>query len=642
MDVSSSSGSGCHTGTPDLPPGLNSRWASLLRTLRVSLQPVISLHSARCVGFEAGVNGFADADDGACLLALLDEAEADGFLLEITVEILRLSLRAFVQSPGWEERKLFVGLDVRALAHAAYLVPVLRSLMQSCGVSCGRVVLELGAHSPVPVCNHALEGLDDIRAVAGQVALSSFGTGSSSFLLLLLANPDYIKIDRFFVTGSLSASRRRIFLGHMVNLAHLLGVRVIACGVGTEQEYLTCRESGLDLVQGPLFDDTGDPLQPDPEAAVSRARGLNARDRRNADSDQVLVQAQITLIPPILQDTPLAEVLERFRTESTHTFFPVVSDDGEPLGLVREQTLKNYVYAPFGKELLSNKGYARQLRDFLWPCPVADIRMSAEKILEIFSADEDSEGIIIAADGHYAGFLSARSLLRLLNEKNLALARDQNPLTRLPGNAVISRYMARVMEEKGSSWTIVYFDFDDFKPFNDTYGFRQGDRAIMLFADLLVRDLRREGVFVGHIGGDDFVAGFHDTDPGVVLEQIRALLVRFRRNVESFYDPQTRRDGHIVARDRSGIERRFSLLSASAAIVHIGCGPGCRSSDHLAEVMTHLKSQAKAAPDRIAVTALCGQGLLSVPRATKPEPVSPEPEARPALLAAGDASAPRC
>ncbi|AMW34704.1 hypothetical protein AY555_05380 [Haematospirillum jordaniae] len=595
--------------------------------MRVALLPVVSLHSARCIGYEAVlVDGSDDTHSMQGLQPLFVQAAAAGVLSDVTAEVFRLALHAFVQCPRWEEHLLFVSMDVRVLGYSDRLARQLGVLMEAYGVDRGRVVLALEAHGPVRVCDEAMEGLNALRAVAGRVAISHFGTGSSGLLLLFLANPDYIQLDRFFITGGLSSSRRRIFLGHMVNLSHLLGVRVMAQGVETEQEYLACREAGLDLVQGPLFGGESDPCcRPDMEQVLSRARDINARDRRRAETDQDLVQARITRIPPIPEDAQLADVLERFRLDSTHTFFPVVSCDGEPLGLVREQTLKNYVYAPYGKELLSNKGYARQLRDFLWPCPVADIRTSAEKILEIFSADEDSEGIIITADGCYAGFLSARSLLRLLNEKNLAVARDQNPLTRLPGNTMINAYMARVMEDSQSSWCIVYFDFDGFKPFNDTYGFRQGDRAIVLFANLLVRDLRRDDVFIGHIGGDDFVAGFRNISPEMVLERVRDLTACFRRDVESFYDPDARRNGYIVASDRNGTRQYFPLLSASAAVVHIPQGAGGRCCDHLAETMARLKSEAKAAPDRIVVACL-GEPVrrASAPPATMPEPVFPE------------------
>lgn len=67
----------------------------------------------------------------------------------------------------------------------------------------------------------------------------------------------------------------------------------------------------------------------------------------------------------------------------------------------------------------------------------------------------------------YAGFLSASSLLKIINEKNIETARDQNPLSGLPGNTVIYEYVSNAMEDL-KSFHFVYFDFDHFKAYNDT------------------------------------------------------------------------------------------------------------------------------------------------------------------------------
>ena len=67
-----------------------------------------------------------------------------------------------------------------------------------------------------------------------------------------------------------------------------------------------------------------------------------------------------------------------------------------------------------------------------------------------------------------------------LSEKNIAIARDQNPLTKLPGNTLITAYISETLNDLENTYVYVYFDFDNFKPFNDSYGFRIGDRAILL------------------------------------------------------------------------------------------------------------------------------------------------------------------
>lgn len=581
---------------------LDRRWAEVVRTVDVALQPVVSIHTGRCAGYEAFLRGF-EALGHPTIAGFFDAAFADDVLPEVEACLFERAIAAFIGLKGADDLKLFLNIDGRTLLQIERLVPWLRRFVDDAGLPEAALVMEVSERQPVHASENALRGLQALRAVAGRIALDDFGTGYSGLPLLYFAQPDYIKINRFFIGDTARDGRKKVFLRHVVNVAHLLGIQVVAEGVETEKEYYTVKDVGCDLVQGFLIQHpSADPGQMALDGQV--VQHLNDNDRRAARSDQRLVSEQIDHIVPIRDDGDLQDVFDRFRTEQTSTFFPVVDRQGMPMGIVREQDLKAYAYSPFGKELLSNRGYGRQLKDFLWKCPVADINTKAEKILEIFSADENSEGILIVEDGRYVGFLSARSLLRILNEKNLALARDMNPLTKLPGNNMINGYLGEAMTDLESAYTIAYIDFDNFKPFNDKYGFRQGDRAIMLFAEILNKDLPRENVFVGHVGGDDFFAGFRNFDFEDSQKLTAHVIERFRAEVESFYDEEARAAGFITAKDREGVERRMPLLSASAALVQVPRGHAPGSIDEISAVIAQMKKEAKRSPTKLAAVSV--------------------------------------
>jgi diguanylate cyclase (GGDEF)-like protein len=329
-------------------------------------------------------------------------------------------------------------------------------------------------------------------------------------------------------------------------------------------------------------------------------RALNDADQRTARGDAALIASQTQALAPITRGTPMAQVFERFRQVKDQTFLPTVDKAGEPVGIIRERDLKEYTYSLYGKDLLSNRALGRTLDGFLVPCPIADVNTKAERILDLFSAAESAECVLITRDSRYIGFLSAASLLKVIGEKNLAMARDQNPLSRLPGNAMINEYIAEALTDPTREAVMVYLDFDHFKPFNDTYGYRQGDRAITLFAELLRKALPQADVFIGHVGGDDFFVGFKDFEPAHVDMLIADLIERFRRDVESFYDEETRRAGHMVARDRDGVERCLPLLTASAAIIEVPRGHATRSADEIAGLIAQYKKEAKRTPGGIA------------------------------------------
>jgi GGDEF domain-containing protein len=155
-------------------------------------------------------------------------------------------------------------------------------------------------------------------------------------------------------------------------------------------------------------------------------------------------------------------------------------------------------------------------------------------------------------------------------------------------------------------YVYVYFDLDHFKAFNDHYGFRQGDRVIVLFSDILKGAAHGRQLFIGHIGGDDFFAGLRAGGGELpsFLSEIRSILDKFSRDVTSFYKPEDRERGSIRARDRSGAEQDIPLLTVSAAVLFVPAGPRRLSLESLGEVIANVKERAKESPDHLALTSL--------------------------------------
>lgn len=146
-------------------------------------------------------------------------------------------------------------------------------------------------------------------------------------------------------------------------------------------------------------------------------------------------------------------------------------------------------------------------------------------------------------------------------------ARQANPLTGLPGNRSIGAALSSLLGGAGGS--AAYVDIEDFKPFNDYYGFARGDAVIRLLGGLLSECL--PGCFVGHVGGDDFVC----SGDGDVLERgLAECREAFRSRVAAFYGERDRSRGGIETLDRNGRFRFFHFLDITAVIVD----PRCASS----------------------------------------------------------------
>jgi diguanylate cyclase (GGDEF)-like protein len=169
--------------------------------------------------------------------------------------------------------------------------------------------------------------------------------------------------------------------------------------------------------------------------------------------------------------------------------------------------------------------------------------------------------------------------------------RSLNPLTGLPGNErILSELSVRLA--RGATFALLYVDLDQFKPFNDHYGFLRGDDALRALATLLQRlvtELGDERSFLGHVGGDDFVVLVHPDRAEATAEEI---CERFDELAPTLYDEVDRRAGSIEVADRRGVVQRYGLLSLSIGIA----ATDRRDFEHpgqMVTVATEMKRYAK-------------------------------------------------
>ncbi|WP_307833718.1 GGDEF domain-containing protein [Azospirillum brasilense] len=581
---------------------LPAQWTELLAGLSVAFQPIVQMRTGRCHGMEALLRGlerspFATPND------LLDAACMQGLLAEVECALHTKAAAAFRKLDNWPGAKLFLNIDARVVGVAGS--PWLPPFALDGGAADPRltVSLEISERRELRPDHSIEQAIDRYRQSGIGVALDDFGVGFAGLRLLYESKPDYLKIDRYFIDGIDQDTRKRAIAHALVGYAHALGILIIAEGVETEKEFYTCRDLGCDFAQGYLIARPSLELTAVPEL-YGIVEELNRQDRRKPNEARLRLSEVIERQPPLAVTSPKTELLEYFRGDNSPSIAPIVDRQQRPLGLIRERDLKRFVYSRFGSELLRNKGLGDTLLDLVVKSPVCDISTPLDQVIEAFSAEEASDGIIIIEGGEYAGFLSSGALIRLVHERNLAMAADQNPLTRLPGNAAIVRHIERALQEQDRGHVLTYLDFDNFKPFNDRFGFRQGDRAILMFSERLKAWASGNGGFAGHIGGDDFFVALSGAADGEALARVADLVAQFRSDAESLYDAEAREAGCFEGKDRYGAVRRFPLLSASGVAVVLAPGPHRLTPDAINTAIAGHKAIAKESPDKLCTVRL--------------------------------------
>jgi len=206
---------------------------------------------------------------------------------------------------------------------------------------------------------------------------------------------------------------------------------------------------------------------------------------------------------------------------------------------------------------------ARRIRSHPVNARVPIIMLTAKSEVE-----DKISGFDAGADDYITKPFGPQELLARVKAKIRRVQVDSSlsPLTRLPGNLAIEAELRRRLESN-ELFAVLYEDLDHFKAFNDVYGFTHGDEAIQMLASITVDVVRRRETvrdFVGHIGGDDFLAV---TEPDRAEEIARHVIDDFDREIRTLYNEKDLRQGYIETRDRRGTLNRFPIMTLSIAIV---------------------------------------------------------------------------
>ncbi len=573
---------------------LNNKWLIFFNDIKFKFKPIVNIHTGATSGIEI-LNIYSKSN-------LFDEAFNDGILFQLELRILREKLKIFKNLKDYKNINFFLSFDVRIFSLNDFNVKDIFKIINSFDMNLSNIYFNF----PNLNCKNSdiYNFIFLFKHYGIKIGIDNFGNGVSDLKLLYDLEADFIRIDEFFINQIDKDFKKKLIVSNLINLAHILGVKVLAKNIQTKKEFLLIKDLNFDFIEGNLITKEVDNiLELKENYEIIRELNVNNLRKKENLTDKKLIKNEIEKILPISIESPIVEVFNSFKKNSDRTFLPVIDLNYEPIGVIREKDLKEYVYSFYGKDLLLNKSIGKSLMDFTSKCSILDINTDIEEILEIFCNDYSSEGIIITKNTKYLGFLSAKALVKILNEKNLNIARNQNPLTKLAGNNLITEFIEKVFKNRENT-ILVYFDFDNFKPYNDKYGFRQGDRMILLFSELMQKEFAKYRSFLGHIGGDDFFIGIKGVKFEDGLSAIINLIEKFTSSARDFYSPEDRENNFVILKDREGNIKKFPLLSASAVVVYIRESSLKCSIEEVSEIIAKLKKPSKNSPTKLALASI--------------------------------------
>ncbi|ADG83164.1 GGDEF domain-containing protein [Thermincola potens] len=562
------------------------------RKIRIVYQPIVNVKTGEIMGYEALTRG----PEGSPLFSPVDlfQAAMDNQLLFALEQICREEALNNIQDLK-SYQQLFLNMNAEVVNDPHFQNGKTKKCVTLRGFKPEQVTFEITERTAITDFDSFCRSLCHYREQGYTIAVDDAGAGYSSLQAIVELRPEYIKLDMSIIRGIHTSLPKQAIVEAMVKLAAAVNAKIIAEGVETREELIALYNLGVHYVQGYYL---ARPSYPAPEITPEAMRliaNLNNTSKRLKQNNQFIglgirIGEIAELTQTIEKETPVSKVEQILHEKNLNGL--VVVENGQPIGLVMKNKLYYRLGTSYGVSLYQNRPVAL-IMDKSPLIVHADMPLEDASQIAMSRDEYNLYDLIIVVDkgGKYAGVVSIMSMLNNITKIRISCAQNSNPLTGLPGNLIIEAKLKALVEENGD-FTVLYADLDNFKAFNDKYGFENGDKAILLTAQILSDSLVRFGSgddFVGHIGGDDFVI---ITKPEYAKNIANYILENFDKNIRNLYDPKDLALGFIEVTNRRGRPEKFPIMSISLAAVN-NTKRKFRNYLEIGEIAAELKRVAK-------------------------------------------------
>ncbi|OEH86649.1 hypothetical protein BHU72_10385 [Desulfuribacillus stibiiarsenatis] len=531
------------------------------KTLESVFQPILSLDSGENYGWEALTRGpqssfFHSPND------LFPFAERVNSLFALETASRELS----IQKIGWMKpnQKLFINVDPSVIKDSQFHQGVTRTMLKKYNLSPQQIVFELTERTAIQNFKTFRKTIEHYRSQGYLIAVDDAGAGYSSLQTIAEIKPDFIKLDMSIIRGIDKDPVKKALLETFVTFSQKINCQLIAEGIETDRELAVVTKLGVHLGQGYYIGKPTFPKELPSKLCIQAIQGLAKRPKVAQWYDRGMVARDlVSYVPAIQEGSIIEEVAELFENQSELQGIVVLDKDSKPSGFLLRQNLYKTLIARYGVALY----YRKPIEEIMDTRPLS---VQAETPIELVAnlamkrdAQRLYDFIIVMDRDNYLGIITVQNLLESLTQLKIEQARYANPLTGLAGNIIIEKEIEQCIILKQNHRVILYIDVDFFKAYNDTYGFEQGDRFLLLISRILKHVMKGEdNIFIGHVGGDDFViiCPFHKAE-----KYSKRIIRIYQRLLRYYYNLQEWECQAIIATDRLGRSCVYPLSSLSIA-----------------------------------------------------------------------------
>jgi EAL domain-containing protein (putative c-di-GMP-specific phosphodiesterase class I)/GGDEF domain-containing protein/CBS domain-containing protein len=545
---------------PEYPSELHKQLSKVIENsdIKIVFQPIVSLRDGSVLGYEAlsrgPVNTPLQNPD-----ALFGVAMECGLLWDLELLCRTKALESAYESGA--DIKLFLNVNPYVIHDEKFKNGFTKEYLKNFNIDPENIFFEITEKSAIDDLDGFKKTIEHYKRQNYKIAIDDAGAGYSGLNMITDVHPHYIKLDINLIRDIDKDGYKKTLVKSLYEFSRFANISLIAEGIETESELEALIDIGVHYGQGFFIQ------RPDQKIKEIGSGVLESIKNRNSKRNNIyyhflssvyignLCRNNVTVSP---SDT--AENVYNIFLSDDSLLGVTVVNRGIVVGLVTKTRIDHIMSGQFGFSLHAKRPISiimdtnPLVTDY--PIPIDTVT----KLAMSRPAGNLYDFIVVTQDSKYCGIVTIKDLLEKTMEIEVSNARQQNPLSGLPGNLLIEHSLAKCLAS-ADPFTVLYLDIDNFKAFNDVYGFENGD-SVIRFVACLLNDIIPQGDFIGHVGGDDFIAIL----PGYEAEPVcRALIDAFDKGVKIFYTPRDLQKGYVIAKNRRGEDDQFPIMSISIA-----------------------------------------------------------------------------
>ncbi len=523
-------------------------------------QPIVSLQSGEVFAYEALSRICAPYDDIG-IETLFHTAECTDKVWELEMRCRQKSICHFAHSKS--QAHLFININPNTISDDALKKGVTQQSLQELGLCQDKITFEITER--VAVQNKALfhDAINYYKEQNYGIAIDDVGSGFSGLNTIVEVKPLFIKLDKYLIENINVDHTKLIMCRALVEFCKQAHIKVIAEGIEKPEELEELIELGVDYGQGYFLARPHTHIQDIDMQKKQLIREKNAKE---------LISKVRTSIYPTVKNVcrkgytfapheKTKHIYEKLEKNTDITEFTVVEND-KPIGFMTRADLNTILGGRYGYSIFTKKNISELLqKKFL----SVNVDMAVDQVAKLAMQRENDQlyhPIVVEKNQCYYGIATIKDLLSICTKAEVNAALHANPLTKLPGNLLIEKELEqRLFHTK--DYAVTYYDIDNFKAYNDAYGFENGDLMLIMFAKILQACATKKE-FIGHIGGDDFIA-IANYGYKYSVDFCEHVIEAFAQEVEKLYNDEDLERGYIVSKNRNGITENFPIASISIA-----------------------------------------------------------------------------